>query len=84
MAPRLWPRAARGWPPGWHDWPCPEGAPDEPARFALYTLKALAFIALRDGRRGDAMEKLAHLARLDPRGAVGWPVIEALAAGVAA
>jgi hypothetical protein len=73
-----------GWSGDWRSWQPPEGVPDGAARFALYTLKALAFIALRDDRRGDAAEKLAHLARLDPTGAVGWPVIAALAEGVAA
>jgi tetratricopeptide (TPR) repeat protein len=73
-----------GWPDDWRHWPVPIGVPDGAAGFALYTLKALAFIALRDDRLPDAAEKLDVLRRLDPTGAVGWPVIAALAEGVAA
>jgi hypothetical protein len=73
-----------GWPADWRDWRMPHGVPDGPERFALYTLKALAFIALRADRLGDAQEMLDALRRLDPTGAVGWPVIAALAEGVAA
>ncbi len=73
-----------GWPPHWHDWPRPAGVPDGPCRFALYTLKALAFIALRDRREEDAADMLATLRRLDPLGGIGWPVVAALAEGVAA
>jgi len=73
-----------GWPTNWHDWPRLAAMPDGPGRFALYTLKALAFIALRNRRPDDAAEMLAALHRLDPAGAVGWPVIAALAEGVAA
>ena len=72
-----------GWPVEWRAWPCLPGNPDGPGRFALYTLKALAFIALRDNRPGDAADKLAALRRLDPAGVVGWPVIAALAQGIA-
>ena len=57
--------------------------PDGPGRFALYTLKALAFIHLRQDRPEEAAEKLAALRVLDPAGAVGWPVVEALAEGLA-
>lgn len=73
-----------GWHANWHDWPRLPQVPDGPGRFALYTLKALAFIALRDNRPDDAAGKLAALRRLDPSGAVGWPVIAALAEGVMA
>lgn len=73
-----------GWAVDWHHWPKPAGMPDGPGRFALYTLKALAFIALRNRRPDDAAEMLATLHRLDPAGAVGWPVIAALAEGIAA
>lgn len=72
-----------GWPVDWQEWPVVPGNPDGAARFALYTLKALAFIALRDNRPGDAAAKLTVLRRLDPSGAVGWPVIAALAEGLA-
>lgn len=73
-----------GWPADWRDWPVPPQVPNGPARFALYTLKALAFIALRDDRLGAVTEMLGVLRRLDPAAAVGWTVIEALADGVAA
>lgn len=73
-----------GWPEDWHDWPRLPEMPDGAGRFALYTLKALAFIALRDERMGDAADMLTELHRLDPAGAVGWPVIAALAEGLAA
>jgi hypothetical protein len=73
-----------GWPTGWCNWPTRQVCADGPARFALYTLKALAFIALRDDRPGDAGAKLAVLRRLDPAGAVGWAVVAALADGIAA
>jgi hypothetical protein len=49
-----------------------------PARFWLFTLKALAFIALRSGRRDDADRLLAKVAALDPQGSVGADVIAAL------
>src|SRR6266571_4113360 len=56
--------------------------PDGPGRFALYTLKALAFIHLRRDEQHQANQMLAALRRLDPTGAVGWPVVAALAEGV--
>lgn len=72
-----------GWSTDWRDWvpehPFPEGA----GRFALYTLKALAFIHLRQDRPDAAAEKLDALRVLDPSGAVGWPVVAALAEGLA-
>lgn len=71
-----------GWSTDWRKWepqsPFPEGA----GRFALYTLKALAFISLRQDRHDDAVEILERLKVLDPTGAVGWPVVAALAEGV--
>lgn len=67
-----------GWPQDWRAWP-PDAANDGPARFALYTLKALAFIRLKRGERAPAAEALDALRRSDPSGAVGWPVIAALA-----
>jgi hypothetical protein len=56
----------------------PEGA----GRFALYTLKALAFIHLRQDNPHQASQILERLRQLDPTGAVGWPVVAALAEGV--
>jgi hypothetical protein len=45
-------------------------------------LKALAFIHLRRDEQHQAKQMLAVLQRLDPTGAVGWPVVAALADGV--
>ena len=62
-----------GWPADWRFWTRPdsnEGA----ARFALYTLKALAFIRLKRGERAAADDILDALGALDPDGEVGWPV----------
>ncbi|MBA3054371.1 MAG: hypothetical protein FP826_05440 [Sphingomonadales bacterium] len=70
------------WLGPWQHWPVAPAPLDGPGRFALYTLKALAFIALRDNRTDDAAEILTALRRLDPAGAVGWPVIAALADGI--
>lgn len=71
-----------GWSTDWRAWTPEPLIPDGAARFALYTLKALAFIHLRRGEREEAMEKLAALQVLDPTGAVGWPVIADLASRV--
>lgn len=72
-----------GWDADWTRWPSVETAPSHAARFALYTLKALAFINLRHGTHSEARRMLAALALLDPRGAMGWPVVAALADAVA-
>lgn len=64
-----------GWPADWRLWRSVETGPADPGRFALYTLKALAFIALRDDRAEDARAILEALGRLDPQGEVGWPVV---------
>ncbi|MBZ0209292.1 MAG: hypothetical protein K8F92_06540 [Hyphomicrobium sp.] len=53
-----------------------------PGRFALYTLKALAFIHLRRDERAQAQLALVHLERLDPSGSIGWAVVAALADGL--
>lgn len=71
-----------GWDADWRQWQPQPVIPDGPGRFALYTLKALAFIHLRRNEQHLADEMLAALRRLDPAGAVGWPVVAALAAGV--
>ncbi|MFX8086672.1 hypothetical protein ABTK81_19505, partial [Acinetobacter baumannii] len=71
-----------GWNPDWRSWRPQAELPDGPGRFALYTLKALAFIHLRKGEQKQAHELLAALRRLDPSGAVGWPVVAALAEGL--
>ncbi len=54
---------------------------DGAGRFALYTLKALAFIRLRRNEKADAAKLLAHLSTLDPAGLVGWQVIASLLDG---
>ena len=68
-----------GWNSSWRDWPSQPVIPDGPGRFALYTLKALAFIHLRRSERDQALEILDALKKLDPAGVVGWPVVAALA-----
>jgi hypothetical protein len=68
-----------GWSPDWRDWQPQPAVPDGAGRFALYTLKALAFIHLRRDERDQARLMLDALSRLDPTGAVGWPVVAALA-----
>ena len=71
-----------GWDPDWRKWrpqpPPLEGA----ARFALYTLKALALIHLKKNDQRRARQLLRALRRLDPAGAIGWPVVAALADGI--
>jgi tetratricopeptide (TPR) repeat protein len=71
------------WPLDWRQWRPEAVLPDGAGRFALYTLKALAFIHLRQGQPEQTDEMITALRWLDPTGAVGWPVIEALAAGIA-
>lgn len=69
----------RGWKPGDADW---TEAP--PARFALYTLKAMAFIHLRREALPEARALLDRLRLLDPADRVGGSVVESLAARLAA
>jgi hypothetical protein len=71
-----------GWNPDWRQWLAQTALPGGAGRFALYTLKALAFIHLRQNRRDQAKQILAHLRHLDPTGAVGWPVVAALEQGI--
>lgn len=70
-----------GWPSDPAAWPAQAETPEGPARFALYTLKALSFIELKRGRRETAEDYLDILSRADPQGSVGWKVIEELARG---
>lgn len=56
---------------------------DAPQHFYLFSLKALAFIRLRQQRVEEAHEILAKLREIDPRDSVGACVIEAYAAGAA-
>jgi hypothetical protein len=72
-----------GWPEDPAQWPSGAQDHDGPARFALFTLKALSFIELKRDRRDVAMEHLGILSHVDPRGHVGWTVIADLARGVA-
>jgi hypothetical protein len=72
-----------GWTASWRDWPAQSIIPDGPGRFALYTLKALAFIHLRRSERNQAIEILDALRELDPAGITGWSVVAALAEGAA-
>lgn len=53
--------------------------PDSAGRAYLYSLKALAFIRLRQGDNQGAQDILATLQRLDPADVVGADVIRALA-----
>jgi hypothetical protein len=71
-----------GWPTDPERWPAPADAQDGPARFALYTLKALSFIELKRGDRAASLEYLRILAQTDPQGSVGWNVIQELASGI--
>lgn len=71
-----------GWSPDWRSWRPQAELPDGAGRFALYTLKALAFIHLRRDEPKKAHELLAALRRLDPAGMVGWSVVAALAEGL--
>ncbi|WP_341992715.1 hypothetical protein [Azorhizobium sp. AG788] len=71
-----------GWDADWRNWQAGDRLPEGPGRFALYTLKALAFIHLRQDQRGEAQAKLTALKHLDPTGAVGWTVVAALAEGL--
>jgi hypothetical protein len=49
-----------------------------PARFWLFTLKALAFISIRSGQTEAARELLAHLTVLDPHATAGGEVVAGL------
>ena len=68
-----------GWSEDFRAWTPPAEGFDGPERFALYTLKALAFIHLRREEPDAARVALDHLGRLDPTGSIGWPVVAALA-----
>ncbi|EHR69884.1 hypothetical protein BurJ1DRAFT_1011 [Burkholderiales bacterium JOSHI_001] len=71
-----------GLPADWRALPGPGPAvdfqQDGPARFWLFTLKALAFIHLRSGRPNLARELLAQIDRLDPQARIGGDVIAEL------
>jgi hypothetical protein len=71
-----------GWTEDPRAWPAPADAQDGPARFALYTLKALSFIELKRGDRAKSDEYLQILSETDPQGSVGWKVIQELSSGI--
>ncbi|MBU0604479.1 MAG: hypothetical protein KKD25_18990 [Gammaproteobacteria bacterium] len=52
-----------------------------PARFWLFSLKALAFICLRSGRPDEARALVEHIARLDATHGLGGDVIASLLDG---
>lgn len=54
-----------------------------PARFWLFTLKALAFIRLRAGGNNEAQDLLAKLKELDPQDSLGATVVGDLAEAAA-
>jgi tetratricopeptide (TPR) repeat protein len=54
---------------------------DGPQHFYLFSLKALAFIRLRQQRVEDARQLLSKLREIDPQDSVGASVIEAYAEG---
>lgn len=58
--------------------PAPDFASDGPARFWLFTLKALAFVNLRNGRAERARTFLERIERLSPDARIGDDVINAL------
>lgn len=62
------------------DWTCI----DAPQHFYLFSLKALAFIRLRQHRLEDAEALLAKLREIDPNDSVGASVIAAYAEGAQA
>jgi len=72
-----------GWPEDFATWERSTGRLEGAERFALYTLKALAFIRLKRGEAAFAAEVLDRLGVLDPEGLVGWRVVADLLAGVA-
>lgn len=77
--------ALGGFAPEWQGLTCEQlgqAEPGSPARYYLYSLKALAFIRLRLERRGEAMDILGRLRVLDPDNVVGWHVIQDLALGM--
>lgn len=53
-----------------------------PAHFYLFSLKALAFIRLRLGRRKQSAQLLMKIAELDPQDTIGASVVGSLASAV--
>lgn len=76
--------SAAGLAPDWRRWQAAD-VPETfggPIRFALYAMKALAFIHLKRGERAVAQALLAKLADLGRLETVGGTVIAELAAGL--
>lgn len=72
-------------PAAWSRW-APEDfalAAPTPARFALYTLKAIAFVRLRRGEPDEARRAIDKLRELEPTGDVGGAVVADLARALA-
>ncbi|MEQ1600695.1 MAG: hypothetical protein HOP04_03405 [Methylophilaceae bacterium] len=67
-----------------HKTSCDWSIVEAPQHFYLFSLKALAFIRLRQQRVEDASLILAKLYEIDPQDSVGASVIEAYATGAAA
>ena len=63
--------------PGSADW----SNTQSPAHFYLFTLKALSFIRLRQGKIEECRDMLSQIERLDPVDSVGASVIRAYANG---
>jgi tetratricopeptide (TPR) repeat protein len=63
--------------PGAADW----SDTSSPAHFYLFTLKALSFIHLRQGKVDVCRDMLSQIERLDPADSVGASVIRAYADG---
>jgi hypothetical protein len=71
-----------GWSVDPSQWPLHDVSDIGPARFAMFTLKALSFIELKRNNRQTALRHLSTLQSLDPTGSVGWAVISDLAQGI--
>lgn len=63
------------------DTSCDWSRVDAPQHFYLFSLKALAFIRLRQQRFDEATRILARLREIDPNDSVGASVIDAYATG---
>ncbi|MFT4080473.1 hypothetical protein [Rhodomicrobium sp.] len=72
-----------GWSDDFRAWERGAVSSGGPERFALYTLKALAFIHLRRGEASSAQACLDKLAELAPDQEVDFTVVAALAEKVA-
>lgn len=72
-----------GWPRDVETWPASAATdPSDAGRFALYTLKALAFIHMKRGELEVSRRILQRLETIDPEGRVGWHVVRDLLLGL--